>query len=338
MSAGKFETLLQDEPVFWDVEQRPSRQSEREAVLPVDRARVLVCDPIPAVAIERMRAGGLGVDEKDGLSPEALETLIGGYDAVVVRSATRLGARQIAAARRLRVIVRAGVGTDNIDLAAAASRDIAVLNTPKASTGSVAELALGLFLALARRIPQADAAVKSGRWPKKAFSDGIELAGKTLGIIGVGRIGGTLGRCASALGMAVVGADKAAEPVGRFEGLELLSLEELLARADLVSLHTPPSEEGRAVIGWEEFARMKEGVLLVNCARGGLVDEEALLAALESGKVRGAALDVFAGEPPRDLRLARHPHVICTPHLGASTREAQARIGVEIAQILLEQL
>ncbi|EEG09921.1 NAD(P)-dependent oxidoreductase [Pseudogulbenkiania ferrooxidans] len=338
MSAGKFETVLPDEPVFWDVEQRPSRQSETEAILPVEHVRVLVCDPIPSVAVERMREGGLLVDEWIGLSPAMLEELIGDYDAVVVRSATRLGAQQLAAAQRLRLIVRAGVGTDNIDLAAAASQGIAVLNTPKASTGSVAELALGMLLALARRIPQADAAVKSGGWPKKEFSDGIELAGKTLGIIGVGRIGGALGRCAAALGMVVVGADKAAEPVGRFEGLALLSLEALLACADFVSIHTPPSKAGRAVIGKKEIARMKDGVLLVNCARGGLVDEEALLTALDSGKVRGAALDVFAGEPPSDLRLARHPHVICTPHLGASTREAQARIGVEIAQLMLEQL
>ncbi|MBI3144073.1 MAG: hydroxyacid dehydrogenase [Pseudogulbenkiania sp.] len=338
MLEEKYETLRQDEQVLSDFIEEQGRRSETDTVSRVDSARVLVCDPIPAVAVERMRAGGLRVDEWGGLSPQMLEDLIGDYDAVVVRSATRLGERPLAAARRLRLIVRAGVGTDNIDLAAAASRDIAVLNTPKASTGSVAELALGMLLALARRIPQADAAVKSGQWPKKEFSDGIELAGKTLGIIGVGRIGGTLGRCASALGMAVVGADKAREPAGWFEGLELLSFEELLPRADFISIHTPSSEEGRAVIGREEIVRMKDGVFLLNCARGGLVDEEALLAALESGKVCGAALDVFAGEPPCDLRLARHPRVVCTPHLGASTQGAQARIGLEIAQLLLERL
>jgi len=232
-------------------------------------ASVLICDPIAAEAVERMRAGGLRVDEWVGLSPEKIEAVIGDYDAAVVRSATKLGKRQIAAARRLRLIVRGGVGTDNVDLAAAASREITVLNTPNASTASVAELALGLLLALARRIPQADAALMSGRWPKKEVSDGIELEGKTLGIIGLGRIGGAFGRRAS---------------------------------------------------------------------RGGVVDENALLDALESGKVRGAALDVFAEEPPRDLRLACHPRVICTPHLGASTREAQARIGMEIAQIPLERL
>src|SRR5207249_644280 len=231
-------------------------------------------------------------------------------DDVGVRSGSTRGPLQIAASLRLRVIVRAGVCTDNIDLAAAASREIAVLNTPKASAVSVAELALGFLLALARRIPQADAALKSGRWPKKEFSDGIELEGKTLGIIGVGRIGGALGRCASALGMIVVGTDKELEPSGRFEGLELLPLEELLPRADFVSIHIPAREGGRAAVGWEEIARMKDGVLLVNCARGGVVHQDALLDALESGKVRGAALDVFAEEPPRDLRLARHPRVV----------------------------
>ncbi len=300
--------------------------------------RVLICDPISPEAVERMRAGGLEVEERTGLSPEELGEAIGDYDAVVVRSATRLGAPQLAAARRLRLVVRGGVGTDNIDLEAARARGIEVLNTPRASTASVAELALGLLLALARRIPQADAALKAGGWPKKEFSDGIEIEGKTLGIIGVGRIGGALGRRASALGMVVIGADKELEPAGRFEGLEILPLEMLLPRADFVSLHIPLAEEGHAQIGREEIARMKDGVLLVNCARGGVVDEEALLEALESGKVRGAALDVFAEEPPRDLRLLRHPRVICTPHMGASTREAQARIGMEVAQIVLERL
>ncbi|KVZ04314.1 hydroxyacid dehydrogenase [Burkholderia ubonensis] len=302
------------------------------------RASVLICDPIPAAAVERMRAGGLRVDEEDSLSPEALQTRIGEYDAVVIRSATRLGEQQIAAARRLRVIVRAGVCADNVDLAAAASRRIAVLNTPKASTASVAELALGLLFALARRIPQADTALKSGRWQKKEFSDGIELAGKTLGIIGVGRIGGTLGRYAAALGMVVVGNDSDPSPSGCFDGLELLPLGELFARADFISIHIPPVPETGAQIGAAEIARMKDGVLLINCARGGVLDEHALLDALESGKVRGAALDVYAEEPPSDLTLVRHPGVVCTPHLGASTREAQARIGMEIAELLLDRL
>jgi D-3-phosphoglycerate dehydrogenase len=285
-----------------------------------------------------MIEGGLAVDETIGLSPRELESVIGSYDAVVVRSATKLGRRQIAAGRSLRFIVRAGVGTDNIDLPAAVSRGITVLNTPRAATVSVAELALGLLFALARTIPQADAALKTGRWPKKELSDGIELAGKTLGIIGVGRIGGALGRRAAALGMVVIGADASRDPAGSFDGLEILPLVDLLARADFVSVHIPMGEDGRPRIGRKEFARMKNGVLLLNCARGGVVDEDALLESLESGKVHGAALDVFAEEPPRDLRLVRHPRVVCTAHMGASTREAQARIGMEIAQILLERL
>jgi D-3-phosphoglycerate dehydrogenase len=300
--------------------------------------KVLICDPLPAEAVAHMRAGGLHVDEKIGVSPEEFEAVIGGYDAVVVRSATRVGERQIAAAPRLRVIVRGGVGTDNIDIAAATSREIAVVNTPRASTTSVAELALGCLLALARRIAEADAALKSGKWPKKELSDGVELEGKTLGIIGVGRIGGALGRRAHALGMTVIGADRESEPVGRFDGLRMVSLDELFAGSDFISVHIAPSAEGRSPIGANEIALMKDGVMLVNCARGGVVDEMALLGALESGKVRGAALDVFSQEPPVDLRLARHPRVVCTPHLGASTREAQARIGMEVAQVLLERL
>ncbi len=332
-AAGESATAVQDEqPIVG------RRRRRTDAVLGIDRGKVLICDPIPAEAVEQMSAGGLQVDERVERSPEELEVMIGDYDAIVVRSATKLGERQISAGRRLRVIVRAGVGTDNIDLAAAASRGIAVLNTPTASTVSVAELSLGLLFAIARRIAQADAVLKSGRWPKKEFSDGIELEGKTLGILGVGRIGGTLGRRASALGMVVVGADKELEPVGRFEGLEILPLGDLLPRADFFSVHVPLSEDGRAQIGREEIARMKDGVLLVNCARGGVVDEEALLEALESGKVRGAGLDVFAKEPPKDLRLVRHPRVVCTAHMGASTQEAQARRGMEIAQILLDWL
>lgn len=322
-----------DEPVaLLPLVGRPARAGGRRLA----QARVLVCDPIPAAAIARMRAGGLRVDEAGGgLPAAALATRIGDYEAVVVRSATRLDAELITAARRLRVIVRAGVGTDNIDLAAATARGIAVLNTPAASTASVAELALGMLLALARRISQADAAIKAGGWPKREFADGIELAGKTLGIVGVGRIGGTLGRYAAALGMAVVGSDPAPAPAGRFAGLELVALGELLACADCISLHLPASADGQPVIGRAEIARMKDGVLLVNCARGGVVDEVALLAALDTGKIRGAALDVFATEPPRNRRLAGHPRVVCTPHLGAATSDAQARIGSEVAELLL---
>jgi len=300
--------------------------------------RVLICDAIAADAIERMRAGGLVVDERLGMTPEALEDVIGGYEAVVVRSATKIKAQHIAAAKSLEVIVRGGVGVDNIDVGSAEAEGVRVMNTPSASSTSVAELALALMFALARQIPRADASMKAGEWDKKSFAKGMELEGKTLGILGVGRIGRALARKASALGMVVIGADPALGTKGSVEGLTLLTPEDVYSRADLISLHLPKVAGTPAAIGPDQFAQMKRGVFLVNCARGGVVDEAALLAALESGKVAGAALDVFEVEPPKDLRLVNHPRVIATPHVGASTQEAQARVGLEVAQILLAEL
>ena len=300
--------------------------------------RVLVCDAISADAIERMRAGGLVVDERIGLTPEALEAAIGDYEAVVVRSATKIRARHVAAAKHLKVIVRGGVGVDNIDVAAAEAEGVRVMNTPAASSTSVAELALGLMFALARQIPRADVSMKSGEWDKKTFAKGMELEGKTLGIVGVGRIGRALARKASALGMVVIGADPALGTTGSVDGLTLLTPEDLYARADLISLHLPKVAGTPAAIGAPQFEQMKSGVFLVNCARGGVVDEAALLTALESGRVAGCALDVFEVEPPTDVSLVGHPRVIATPHVGASTLEAQARVGLEVAQILLAEL
>jgi len=300
--------------------------------------RVLVCDAIAAEAIERMRAGGLVVEEKIGLSSEALMSAIGDYEGVVVRSATKIGAQHLAAARHLKVIVRGGVGVDNIDVAAAEAEGVRVMNTPSASSTSVAELALGLMFSLARQISRADASMKAGTWDKKSFAKGMELEGKTLGILGVGRIGRTVARKASALGMVVIGADPALGDTGAIDGLTLLAPAEVFRRADVISLHMPKPPGTAAAIGSEQLAQMKPGVLLVNCARGGVVDEAALLSALESGKVAGAALDVFEVEPPGDLRLVGHPRVIATPHVGASTVEAQARVGLEVAEILLAEL
>jgi len=285
-----------------------------------------------------MRAGGLVVDEKLGMTPEALEAVIGGYEAVVVRSATKIEARHIAAATSLEVIVRGGVGVDNIDVGAAEAEGVRVMNTPSASSTSVAELALALMFALARQIPRADASMKSGEWDKKSFAKGMELEGKTLGILGVGRIGRALARKTSALGMVVIGADPALGTTGSVDGLTLLTPGDLYSRADLISLHLPKVAGTPAAIGPDQFAQMKRGVFLVNCARGGVVDEVALLSALESGRVAGAALDVFEVEPPKDLRLVNHPRVIATPHVGAATQEAQARVGLEVAQILLAEL
>ncbi len=300
--------------------------------------RVLVCDAIAADAIERMRAGGLVVDEKIGLTPEALEAAIGDYEAVVVRSATKIRAQHVAAAKHLKVIVRGGVGVDNIDVAAAEAEGVRVMNTPSASSTSVAELALALMFALARQIPRADHSMKSGAWDKKTFAKGMELEGKTLGILGVGRIGRALARKAAAIGMVVIGADPALVATGSVDGLTLLPPDDVFRRADLISLHMPRVAGTPAAIGPEQFAQMKSGVFLVNCARGGVVDEAALFAALESGKVAGCALDVFEVEPPKDARLVGHARVIATPHVGASTVEAQARVGLEVAEILLAEL
>ena len=300
--------------------------------------RVLVCDAIAPDAIERMRAGGLVVDEKLGLSEDALDATIGDYEAVVVRSATTIKGRHLGAAKNLKVIVRGGVGVDNIDVAAAEAEGVRVMNTPSASSTSVAELALALMFSLARQIPRADASMKSGAWDKKSFARGLELEGKTLGVLGVGRIGRSLARKASALGMVVIGADPALGETGSIDGLTLLHPDDVFRRADVLSLHMPKPPGARPAIGRDEFAKMKDGVLLVNCARGGVVDEAALLSALESGKVAGAALDVFEVEPPQDRKLVRHPRVIATPHVGASTVEAQARVGLEVAAILLAEL
>jgi D-3-phosphoglycerate dehydrogenase len=285
-----------------------------------------------------MRAGGLVVDEKIGMTPAQLGAVIGDYTAVVVRSATKIREPEIAAARNLKVIVRGGVGVDNIDVSAAEREGIRVFNTPAASSVSVAELALGMIFALARQIARADAAIKAGLWDKKAFAQGMELEGKTLGILGVGRIGRTLARKAAGVGFVCVGADPALPSSGRCEGLTLLTAAELYERADVLSLHVPRPAGSAPLIGALEIARMKPGVLIVNCARGGVVDEKALFEALESGRVAGAALDVFESEPPADWSLARHPRVVATPHVGASTEEAQARVGMEVAALLLEHL
>jgi D-3-phosphoglycerate dehydrogenase / 2-oxoglutarate reductase len=300
--------------------------------------RVLICDAVAADAVERMRAGGLAVDERIGMSGDELLEAIHAYDAVVVRSATKIEARHLAAGHRLKVVVRGGVGVDNIDVAAAEAEGVRVVNTPAASSVSVAELALGLMFALARQIPRADASVKGGAWDKKGFAKGMELEGKTLGILGVGRIGRALARRASSIGMVVIGADPALGTTGTVEGLTLLPSADVFARADVISLHLPKPAGAPPVVGTAEIAKMKHGVLLVNCARGGVVDEGALLAGLQSGRIGGAALDVFEIEPPKNSEVYGHPRVIATPHIGASTVEAQARVGLEVAEILLAEL
>ncbi len=295
--------------------------------------RVLVCDPIDEKALAKMREAGLEVVVKTGMDLQELAETVKGFHAAVVRSATKFRKPAIEAATDLKIIVRGGVGIDNIDVEEARARGIEVRNTPAASSESVAELALGHMFAVARFIGAANVTMRQGEWNKKQYK-GIELSGKLLGIIGIGRIGQHLARKAMGIGMRVQAYDKfvSESPV---EGVPMVDLDTLLATSDFVSLHVPYVKEEGPVIGREELSKMKDGAVLVNCARGGVVDEEALLEALDSGKLWGAGIDVFESEPNPNPKLIQHPRVSVTPHVGASTKEAQARVGAEVADILI---
>jgi D-3-phosphoglycerate dehydrogenase len=251
---------------------------------------------------------------------------------MVVRSRTKVRQPLIDECPNLKVIVRGGVGLDTIDAEYARSKGITVMNTPLANSASVAELAIGFMFALARSIPQATASLKAEKWEKKRF-EGDEIGGKILGLIGMGNIGSEVARRAAALGMTVLVYDPY---IKKPEGVALVSLDELLSRAEYISLHLPKTTETQNMIGADQFARMKDGVKIVNCARGGIINEDALYQALTGGKVAGAALDVFAEEPPVDWRLIKLDNVICAPHIGAATKEAQGRVGAEVAQKLIE--
>jgi len=295
--------------------------------------KILVCDKTEPEAIERMRAAGLIVDVRDDITPEQLPAVLPAYDGMVVRSRTKVRQPLLEVCPDLKVIVRGGVGLDTIDVDFARSRGITVMNTALASSASVAELTIGYMFALARSIYQATASMKSEKWEKKVF-EGDEIAGKTLGLIGLGNIGKEVARRALALGMCVVAYDISGKGI---EGVKTLtSLDELWPVADYISLHIPKTKESAGLIGSAEIERMKDGVRIINCGRGGIVDENALYAALTSGKVAGAALDVFAEEPPTNWKLVQLPNVIGSPHIGASTKEAQGRIGVEVADKLIE--
>lgn len=296
--------------------------------------KVLVCDPIANEGVEMMRQAGIEVDVKTGLAPEELEGTIGDYDVIVVRSATKVRKPIIEAARNLKLIVRGGVGLDNIDVEYAQAKGIEVMNTPAASTNAVAELTIGYLLALARHLPQATASLRAGKWEKKKFS-GSEIAGKTLGLIGYGRIGWLVAKKALALGMEIVAYDPyVTDPKGL--EMEFVSLEELLNRADYISLHLLLTEETRNLIDKSQFEMMKDGVRIINCARGGTINEDALYEAIRSGKVKGAALDVYAEEPAKDNKLFELDEVIGSPHIGAETVEAQHRVSVEVAEKVIE--
>ena len=296
--------------------------------------KLLVCDPTAPQAVAAMREAGIEVDVRDDVTPEDLETIIASYDAMVVRSRTKVRESLIDKATNLKLIVRGGVGLDNIDVKYAESKGVEVRNTPSASSNSVAELTIAYLLALVRLVPQVTASMRDGKWEKKAFSKGAELAGKTLGLIGLGRIGGLVAQKASAMGMEVLFYRRTPTEV---DYATQVPLDELFARSDFISLHVPHTPETHYIVGAEAFDKMKDGVRLVNCGRGGTLDEAALYDAVKSGKVAGAALDVYEDEKEeRGKRFMDLPRVIGSPHIGAGTMEAKARVGEEVAQIAIE--
>ena len=297
-------------------------------------ARILVSDKLDKQGLDILQAApGLEVDNKPGIAADELLKIIGQYDGLAIRSGTKVTAAVLEAATSLRVVGRAGIGVDNVDVEAASKRGVIVMNTPGGNNVTTAEHAISLMLAVARHIPQANATLRAGQWKRNDFV-GTEVLGKTLGVIGLGNIGAVVADRAKGLRMEVIGYDPfITEEAAARAGIELVSLEELYARADFISVHTPMTAETKGLIGEKAFAQMKKGVYVINCARGGIVDEAALLAALESKQVAGAALDVFVSEPPaKDDPLVMHPRVVATPHLGASTGEAQLNVAIAVAE------
>src|SRR4029450_1874678 len=297
--------------------------------------RILVSDTIAAPGLDLLRkAPGLQVEHRPNLSADELKACIGEYEGLIVRSRTKVTAEILANASRLRVIGRAGIGVDNIDVATATTAGVVVMNTPEGNTNTAAEHTIAMLLALARNIAPADGAMKRGEWERDRFV-GVEVVGKILGVIGLGRVGALVAKKAEGLGMVILAYDPfVSRERGQSMGVELLELSELLPRVDFITVHTPMTRGTTHLIGRDEFALMNRGVRIVNCARGGIIDEAALYEAIQSGTVRGGALDVFDDDPPADdeLPLVHHSAVLCTPHLGASTEEAQERVAVDIAQ------
>ncbi len=297
-------------------------------------AKVLVTDSLAPQGLEILEsAEGIEVVDAPGLSPDELLTAIADADALVIRSGTKVTAEVIEAAKELSVIGRAGIGVDNVDVPAATARGIVVMNTPGGNTVTTAEHAMALLIALARHIPQATASMKDGRWEKKRFV-GLELYNRTLGVIGLGNIGRIVADKARGIGMKVIAHDPfLSEQAASKLDIELVSFDELLRRADAISVHVPRTKDTAGLLGRKAFEKARPGVLIVNAARGGIVDEDALLEALESGAVGGAGLDVFAEEPVSpDHPLVQHEKVICTPHLGASTEQAQVNVSIAVAE------
>jgi len=298
--------------------------------------KVLISDRLPAEAADKL-AGfeGIEVDNAPGLPPDELKAHLADAEGIIIRSGTKVTAEVLADAPKLRAVVRAGVGVDNVDVAAASRRGVIVMNTPGGNTLSTAEHTMALLLALSRNVYPACRSLKEGKWDRKSFM-GTQLAGKTIGVIGLGRIGLEVARRAAAFGMTVLGYDPyiAPERAKQYQVAVAGELGELYARADYVTVHVPVTDETQGMIAGPQIARMKDGVKLINCARGGIIDEAALAQAIRDGKVAGAALDVYTAEPPADRDLVDLPQVLCTPHLGASTEEAQLGVALEAVECI----
>jgi len=306
------------------------------------RVKVLVCDPLHGEGIEKLERAGFEVDINPTISEEELKKVVSSYNALIVRSRTNVTEGIVEAGGRLRVIGRAGVGLDNIDVEAAEKRGVTVLNTPEAPAEAVAELTVGLIISLARGIPLADRTMKEGRWIKRELM-GWQLRGKTLGVVGLGNVGERVARIAKAFGMRILITKRTPPPSDLVRELEAeyippADLPSFLRRSDIVTLHVPLSPQTHHMIGEREFKLMKKGAFLVNTSRGAIVDEGALLEALRSGKLAGAALDVYEDEPPKELELVKMPNVVCTPHIGAQTEEAQRVAAILIAEKIIDHL
>lgn len=294
--------------------------------------KILISDDLSPRAVDIFRSRGLDVEQKTGMKPDELKAIIGNYDGLAIRSATKVVADILGAATNLKVIGRAGIGVDNVDVPAATSRGIVVMNTPYGNSVTTAEHAISLMFALARQLPAANASTHAGKWEKSKFM-GVEVTGKILGIIGCGNIGAIVADRARGLRMKVIAYDPFLTPERAQElGVEKLELDQLLGRADFITLHTPLTDQTRNILDAKAFAKCKKGVRIINCARGGLIVEADLKTALESGQVAGAALDVFAEEPAKQHPLFGMENVVCTPHLGAATTEAQENVALQIAE------
>ena len=300
--------------------------------------KVLISDDLSPRAAGIFRERGIDVDIETGLSENQLVARIGGYDGLAVRSATKVTEKILAAAEKLKVVGRAGIGVDNIDVAAATQQGIVVMNTPFGNSITTAEHAIALMLALARDLPAANESTQAGKWEKKRFL-GVEITGKTLGLIGAGNIGSVVASRAQGLKMRVIAYDPFLSPERAEDlGMEKVELDELYARADFITLHVPLTDTTRGLLDSKAFAKMRKGVRLINCARGGIVVEADLLEALESGQVAGAALDVFEVEPVKKNALFGRDDVIATPHLGAATTEAQEKVALQVAEQMSDYL